>query len=149
MIRQKRAFTFIELMFVVVIIGILATLVTTTVTRQMTIVRRNTTATGIRTISAALQTFERDHGRFPTNQEGLGALLEDKRANRAGYLNEPHLPRDGWGTRFLYKAPGENRVFFDLWSAGPDRKDGTGDEVTNWSEGPEVGFPGDGENRRD
>ncbi len=134
MSQRVRAFTFIEIMFVVVIIGLLATMVTTTIIGKGQIVRERTTRTNMATINTALQTFELDYGRFPTSQEGLEVLLENKRINQPGYINEPYLPRDGWKQRFQYRAPGEYRIFYDLWSVGPDGQDGTDDDLTNWKD---------------
>lgn len=132
--RTCRAFTFIEVMFVVVIVGLLAGIVATRVGRQVGIARKNATLVQLKSIEQALARFEGDHDRFPTQAEGLAALLEDPKAKRAGYLDSPTLPTDAWKQPFRYRAPGENRVFYDLWSVGADGKDGSDDDVTNWQD---------------
>jgi len=132
--RKRRAFTFIEIMFVVVIIGLLTAVVAQRVVGQMGTTKRNTTFVQLKNIEQALARFEADNDRFPTQAEGLAALLEDPKAKRAGYLDSPTLPTDAWKQPFQYRAPGENRVFYDLWSVGADGRDGSDDDVTNWQD---------------
>jgi len=84
------------------------------------------------TIAMALQRFEIDAERFPTNEEGLNALLV-RPANTSNW-NGPYFikrPIDPWGNPYQYRTPGtgENKDF-DLWSMGPDGKSGTEDDIT-------------------
>ena len=78
----------------------------------------------------ALFSFELDTGRFPTTQEGLGALIHQPKADASGwhqYLDQ--LPVDPWGRSYTYKCPGSDKTDFELFSSGPDGKPGTRDDV--------------------
>jgi general secretion pathway protein G len=80
----------------------------------------------------ALNAFEIDVGRLPTQPEGLQALIARTGRDWNGpYLK--HIPVDPWGTPYLYVYPGvHNEDSFDLSSNGPDGKPGTADDVVNW-----------------
>jgi type II secretion system protein G len=88
----------------------------------------------------ALSMFKLHMGRYPTDDEGLPALwnkdvLEDEEeaVNWKGpYLENPS-PRDRWGSEWVYRAEGEIRgeAFYDIVSLGPDKEEGTDDDITN------------------
>ena len=85
----------------------------------------------------ALQMFDVDCGRFPTAEEGLAALVKQPSNcpswNRGGYL-PAGVPNDPWGNPFVYKCPGQHAPkTFDLYSLGPDGRDGTEDDIGNWN----------------
>lgn len=85
----------------------------------------------LHTISNVLLRFEVENDRFPTTEEGLMAL-RIKPANCPNW-DGPYLDRDPidpWGTPYHYRYPGTGGKDFDIWSAGPDRKDGTEDDIT-------------------
>ena len=86
-------------------------------------------------ISAALETFKSDNGRFPTSSEGLAAL--SVAPPRCTSWNGPYVAKpvvaDLWGHPFIYRVPGiHNPQSFDVCSAGPDGKAGTSDDIGNW-----------------
>jgi general secretion pathway protein G len=86
-------------------------------------------------LSAALDAFEIDNGRYPSTEEGLDALTTKPAANltawRGPYLKR--LPKDPWGNPYVYRYPGEhNKNGVDLSSNGPDGRPDTADDVTNW-----------------
>ena len=89
----------------------------------------------IANVETCLKMFQVDCGRFPTTAEGLRALVE-KPGDLQGW-NGPYLdkvPVDPWGTEYQYRCPGQhNTTGFDVWSFGPDQKDGGGDDFDNWS----------------
>ena len=91
----------------------------------------------ISVLGTALELFEVDCNRFPTMEEGLQALAEQPSDcpnwNKEGYL--PHgVPKDPWGNPYVYKCPGvHNPTKFDLYSLGPDGRDGTEDDIGNWT----------------
>jgi general secretion pathway protein G len=89
----------------------------------------------IESLERALDVFELNCGRFPTQQEGLGALLvkpADVKDWHGPYLTG--LPKDPWGRPYMYRYPGlHNGGHYDLFSCGPDGKEGGGDDVDNWS----------------
>ncbi|MFH0731469.1 MAG: type II secretion system major pseudopilin GspG [Candidatus Omnitrophota bacterium] len=130
---ELRAFTLIELMLVVIIIGALVAMVMPRLTGRGEQARVAVARADINTnIATALKIYELDNGNFPSTDEGLEALL--KRPPSAQQWNGPYLekePLDPWGKRYEYKSPGENRQDYDLYSLG---KDGTesSDDIANW-----------------
>lgn len=132
--RNIRAFTLIELMLVVIIIGALVAMVMPRLTGRGEQARAATAKADIQAnIATALKLYELDNGSFPSSDEGLGALLN--RSSSAANWNGPYLerkPLDPWGREYKYKSPGEHRVDYDLYSAGKDGQEGTADDVKNW-----------------
>jgi general secretion pathway protein G len=135
--NQRAAFTLIELMIVVVILGLLATVVMPRILSRPEQARRMKAKIDIRNIEAALSLFKTDTGRFPTTSEGLQALVSDpgiKGYNSDAYLDK--LPSDPWGGRYLYLCPGINGKDYDLESYGKDREDGGSDDdadIESWN----------------
>jgi len=137
--RNESAFTLIELLLVVVIITILATLVVPRFAGR-TEEARIATAKGQINIhfSAALDMYEVDNGRYPTTEQGLQALrvepsMEPVPMSWKGPYLKKEVPLDPWGGEYIYVCPGRQHPDgYDLYSPGPDGKDGTEDDVTNW-----------------
>ncbi|MEM3486560.1 MAG: type II secretion system major pseudopilin GspG [Candidatus Methanomethyliaceae archaeon] len=133
--RYVRGFTFIEIMLVVLIIGILMGIVVPRMVGQTRSAKIKACKASIHGIAQALSQFEVHAGRFPTTQEGLQALVskpsglsEDEWSGP--YLNE--IPKDPWGQEFIYRSPGEHNADFDLISKGPDKQENTPDDITNY-----------------
>lgn len=121
-------------MLVVVIIGILAAVIGPKLTGRTKGARVATTKQSINALGTALGLFEMHAGRFPTTDEGLDALLEkpaDLNDNEwdGPYVNE--WPKDPFGEEFIYRSPGELTEDYDLISKGPDKREGTEDDITN------------------
>jgi general secretion pathway protein G len=137
MIRRthRDGFTLVELMLVVVIIGVIAAIVVPRLAGRTERAKLAAARQNIASISATLDTFELDVGRFPNTDEGLLALIERPPALapedewNGPYLRE--VPLDPWNREFIYKYPGEMSVDFDLISTGRDGEEGTEDDVTN------------------
>jgi general secretion pathway protein G len=133
----RRGFTLIELMIVVVILGLLATIVMPKVLSRPEQARRVKAKVDIRNIQSALAYFKTDTGRFPTTSEGLEALVTNpgiQGYNNEGYLER--LPVDPWGHRYVYISPGIKSKDYDLKSYGKDGEDGgTGDDadIESWN----------------
>jgi general secretion pathway protein G len=122
---QRRGFTLIELMIVVVILGLLATIVMPKILNRPEQARRIKAMADIRNIQSALALFKTDTGRFPTTSEGLQALVTNpgiKGYNSDCYLDK--VPLDPWGNRYLYVSPGLHSKDYDLQSYGKDGEDG-------------------------
>ena len=122
---QQAGFTLIELMIVVVILGLLATIVVPRILDRPEQARRMKAKIDIRSIESALAFFKTDTGRFPTTSEGLEVLVSDpgiKGYNSDGYLDK--VPLDPWGNRYLYLYPGVHSRDYDLESYGKDGEDG-------------------------
>ena len=80
-------------------------------------------------LKIAIMAFEVDTGRYPTQQEGLAALVTKPKDVDAGWRQTiSRLPLDPWGHAFIYTIPGKN-ADFDISSAGPDGKPGTADDI--------------------
>lgn len=132
--RKNTGFTLIELMLVVIIIGILASVVLPRFTGASKQARIEATRSQLEIFSLALDMFELHNGRFPTLEEGLAALrTRPKNAPdwRGPYLKKT-IPKDPWGKDYIYKSPGTHNQDYDLESFGADGKDGGGDDITNW-----------------
>ena len=138
-IRQlhKAGFTLIELMVVVVILGILATIIMPRVLGRPEQARRMKAKIDIRNIQSALALFKTDTGRFPTTSEGLEVLVSDpgiKGYNSDGYLDK--VPSDPWGNKYIYISPGVHSKDYDLESFGRDGEDGGTDDnadIESWN----------------
>jgi general secretion pathway protein G len=128
-----KAFTLIELMLVVVIIGALVAMVMPRLTGRGEQARM---AAAGADINANIATgLKLDNGNFPSTAEGLGALLV--KPSSARNWNGPYLerkPLDPWGRDYEYKSPGEHRKSdYDLYSLGKDGVESP-DDVSNWGE---------------
>jgi len=131
--KNMKAFTLIELMLVVIIIGALVAMVMPRLVGRGEQARAAAAKADVQAnIATALKLYELDNGSFPTTAEGLDALM--KRPTSAPNWNGPYLerePLDPWGKKYQYKSPGEHKPDYDLYSLG---KDGTesADDVGNW-----------------
>ena len=127
--RRRSAFTLIEILVVIVVIAILATLVAPNVFQHVGAAKTATAKSQIEMLGAALDAYRLDNGSYPGTQQGLAALWEkptvDPPANwRTPYLRKP-VPNDPWGRPYLYLFPGEqNLQGYDLLSYGADGKPG-------------------------
>ena len=138
----RRAFTLLEVLMVVVIIGILAALVVPNFFGASEDARVRLTKALIQSgINGTLDLYRLHMGRYPTSDEGLAALVEepddDEEAEqwKGPYVKEGAKLKDAWGNDLHYESPGRyNENSYDLHSMGPDEQDGTEDDVANWSE---------------
>ena len=141
--RRRAGFTLIEIMAVVLIMGLLASIVGVAVIGQIDSARVNTTRTQIKQIESALAFYQMDNGRLPSTEQGLSALVtkptigpEPRNYRPGGYLQGKEVPLDGWQNSFQYQAPGTNNPeSFDIWSLGADGTPGGTDadaDIGNW-----------------
>jgi general secretion pathway protein G len=135
--REQRAFTLVELLLVLVILGTLAAIVLPKFSGVSQRGRVTAAATQISTFKTALDAFEVDMGYYPKGRNGLMDLIQQPRdgANWHGpYLQSDAVPKDPWGNDYLYECPGKhNPSFYDISSAGPDGRFGTDDDICNWT----------------
>jgi len=143
--RRRRAFTLIEIMAVVIIMGLLAGIVGVAIFGQLDTARQKTTLTQMKQLEAALAFYQMDNGRFPTTEQGLRALVEPptiapepRNYRPGGYLQGGKVPDDAWSNPYHYEYPGtKNTQGFDIWSLGADGQPGGKDadtDIGNWTE---------------
>ena len=133
----EHGFTLLELLVVLAILGLLAAVVGPQVIRYLGSSKSQTASVQVKNVAAALELFRLDAGRYPTPQEGLGALMKPPAA--VPIWNGPYLPQasalvDPWGNSYLFRVPGEHGEV-DVFSLGVDKAPGgTGEakDVGNW-----------------
>jgi general secretion pathway protein G len=135
--RAAAGFTLIELLVVLAILGLLIGLVTPQVMKYLGRAKTDTARVDIQNIGSALDLFRLDIGRYPTEQEGLEALVEKPAGLdhwQGPYIKGRKAPIDPWGHPYHYKIPGQHGDY-DLYTLGADdAPGGTGEDqdVTNW-----------------
>jgi len=127
------AFTLVEMLLVVTIIGILAGLVIPRIIHRSEDARKTRVAADIAGIKTAIGNFEVDNGFFPKSLQDLLQQPSKAKNWKGPYLENP--PVDPWGNPYIYYYPGKhNANAFDLLSVGPDGKEGTDDDIGNWQQ---------------
>ena len=136
--RTDEAFTLLEILVVLAIVGMLVGLAVTNVDKIFGTSQKDITKLFVnQSMQAPLTVYKIHMGDYPTTAEGLQALITPP-ANKADrwrgpYLQESKLPTDPWGEPYQYRSPGvKNKDRYDLWSKGPDKTDGTEDDIGNW-----------------
>ena len=135
---RRRAFTLVEVLLVLVILVVIASLA---VTAYGPIQRRayiNAAKTQIGAFETPLETYRLDVGDYPSTEQGLEALRIAPGDVPEGKWSGPYLgkdvPLDPWDQPYQYEYPGTHEETKpDIWSYGPDMMDGTDDDVGNWS----------------
>lgn len=138
--RSRAGFTLIEIMVVIVVIAILATLVAPEVFRQVGSAKESTARSQIEMLGAALDAYRLDVGRYPSTQDGLAALNQAPAGASTSRWRGPYLrkqvPNDPWGNPYVFRSPGQvNPRLYDLLSHGEDgRPGGEGEaaDITSW-----------------
>ena len=135
----RRAFTLLEILVVLAIIGLLAGLAITNVDKIFGGAQVSTVEIFVKeSMKTALVSYRLHMGDYPSTSEGLQALAT-RPANKADrwfgpYVADGKIPSDPWGEPYQYAYPGtRNKGGYDLWSKGPDRQSGTADDIGNWS----------------
>lgn len=134
---QKKSFTLIEILLVVVIISALAGMVVPRMTGRSQQAREAIARADITVnIPTALKLYELDNGSFPTSEQGLQALItKPETAPLPQNWNGPYLESrsftDPWGREYIYRFPGKHNPDFDLYSLGSSGADDE-NNITNW-----------------
>lgn len=141
--KTNNGFTLLEILIVITILGILASLVAVRVMDRPGEARTTKAQLEIETLENALKLFKLDNAFYPSTDQGLSALVEPPTVGRlpknwrdGGYLEKGAVPKDPWGNDYLYQSPGIYNKDFDLWSYGADGEEGGEGEdadVTNWT----------------
>ncbi|MGN6368716.1 MAG: type II secretion system major pseudopilin GspG [Phycisphaerae bacterium] len=134
--RRRNAFTLIELLLVLVILVVLATIVLPNMVGRSKKAKVDAARSQISLLETALGLYESDTGSFPTTSQGLQALVEQpagvKGWKEGGYLGKNTVPNDPWGNPYVYVCPGQhNTNSFDLSSNGPPDSNGS-ITINNW-----------------
>lgn len=147
----RRGFTIVEVMIVLAIILFLATLVAVNVTGNKKEAQIDSAKISMRALDKAIEAFNRKFGRYPTDEEGLSVLWDkskltvDDEAMAAKWERfvdrAEDAEKDPWGTAWGYaqKDESSDENIFDLWSYGPDKQDGTDDDIHNRAKPTEAG----------
>jgi len=136
--RGGGGFTLLEILVVLAIIGLLFGLAVTNVGNIFGGSQKDVAKLFVtQSMQAPLNAYKIHLGDFPSTAEGLQALITapGNKADRwrGPYLQDNKLPVDPWGEPYQYRYPGShNKNSFDLWSKGPDKTDGTEDDIGNW-----------------
>jgi general secretion pathway protein G len=130
---NRYGFTMVELMAILVILGLLMTVVATKVASKVEKARITTTKANLKILHTAVNQFKMDTARYPTEDEGLNALIiqpsDVTTWEPGGYLETTDIPPDGWGNDFVYEAYPENDLPFAIRSWGPDQEPDTDDDL--------------------
>lgn len=133
-LRKQRGFTLVEVMVVVVILGILATIIVPKIMSRPEQARIVKAKQDILAIQSALDLYKLDNGVYPTTDQGLHALVAKPTANPIprnwksdGYLQK--LPIDPWGEDYQYLNENDKLKIFTY---GPKGKNGDS-EISNWN----------------
>jgi general secretion pathway protein G len=138
---RRHGFTLIEVLVVIVVIAVLASLVAPNVFQHVGTAKEVTARSQIEMLSAALDAYRLDNGRYPSSEQGLAALwtaptLEPHAANWRGPYLRKAVPPDPWQHAYVYRSPGEvNPAGFDLLSYGEDGAPGgerTAADILSW-----------------
>lgn len=135
--HRTGGFTLLELMVVLLILTLLATIAAPRVTHYLRKAKSQTAKVQVDALSAAVDSFHLDTGRFPSSQEGLKALVD--RPNETSNWDGPYLKKrdsliDPWGRPYLYHVPGQHAEY-DIYTLGSDgREGGEGDaaDIGSW-----------------
>ena len=129
----RDGFTMVELMAMLIIIGLLATVAVKKVADQIVKAKITTTKANLKVLHDAVNQFRLDTDQYPSEDTGLLDLVEQPPDipswPMGGYLETTDLPKDGWGNDFYFQLYPESGKPFVIISFGPDREEGTEDDL--------------------
>ena len=134
--RAHSAFTLIELLVVIIILAILAAVVIPRVVGRTEDARVSQAISNIQSFSSQMETYYADTGGYPTQDQGLNALITNPgtpKWNGPYLTNTPKIPLDPWGHPYIYKTPGDDGRPYDIISAGKDGQPGTEDDIKSYN----------------
>lgn len=124
-VSRTRAFTLVEMLLVIAIIGLIAALIGPQIAKSFQKSQVQTTKAQIENLATAIESFYTDNARYPTEAEGLNALVtkpDGLTTWNGPYLKKKTLPKDGWGHDFIYKL--DKDFGFVVRSLGGDNREG-------------------------
>ena len=139
--NNENGFSFLELMVVVVILGILATYIAPRFMGRADDAKIVKAKVDIAALETALKLYKLDNGNYPTTEQGILALVEKPSTEPIpsnwkdkGYLEKARVPKDPWGREYLYISPGVHDDY-DIVSYGSDGApggDGNNIDINSW-----------------
>ena len=136
-VNKQKGFTLLEIMVVIVILGILASLVVPNLMGNKDKADRQKVVSDLVALENALDMYRLDNSNYPSTDQGLRALVEAPSGDPAprsyqadGYIRR--LPQDPWGNDYILVSPGEQGRI-DIFSVGMDGEEGTDDDIGNWN----------------
>ncbi len=127
--NNKKAFSLLELLVVILILGLLAGVVAPQVIARGEEAKRDLACVEMKSIGESLKMFKLDNGAYPDTEEGLNALITNPDSDKyPNYARKPYiesLPKDSWSTHFIY-IKNDNK--YELISFASDRKEGGSDD---------------------
>ncbi len=134
---KQSGFTLLEIMVVIVILGVLASMVAPNIIGNKDKADQQKAVSDIVALENALDMYNLENNFYPSTQQGLEALVtepsgspEPRAYRKNGYIRR--LPQDPWGNSYQLLSPGEHGTI-DIFSAGPDGQAGTDDDIGNWN----------------
>ncbi len=129
--KRRTGFTLIEIMVVVLIIGLLATIVAVNVLPRKEEANRVKARADIKSLETALKLYYLDNHMYPTTDQGLKALIEKPATGKipccwkeGGYVEGGHIPKDPWDNDYVYISPAPNGADYVIISYAADGKPG-------------------------
>lgn len=135
----RRGFTLLEILIVLAILGLLVGVLMKSLNSGFLAAKDGTAQLFVSTtVKVPLQLYSLHMGSYPTTEEGLKSLVTAPASRgerwKGPYFDDGQVPLDPWGEPYQYRYPGvHNKQFYDVWSKGPDRQDGTADDIGNWT----------------
>ncbi|MGB1262103.1 MAG: type II secretion system major pseudopilin GspG [Cognaticolwellia sp.] len=136
-VNNVRGFTLLEVMVVIVILGILASMVVPNLMGSQERANMQKAVSDINALETSLSMYKMDNYKYPSTEQGLEALVTEtdiepapRRFPEGGYVKR--LPNDPWGNEYQLLNPGEHGNM-DVFSMGPDGEAGTDDDIGNWN----------------
>lgn len=124
LLRSTKGMTLVEIMVVISIIGLVMAMVTVNVMKRFEKAKVQTTQTQMKALEQALEQYYLDNGAYPSTDQGLEALASGE------YVKK--VPKDPWKRGYSYTSPGTEGNPFEITSAGPDKQEGTDDDIKSW-----------------
>ncbi|PSW03377.1 type II secretion system protein GspG [Photobacterium lipolyticum] len=138
--RKQRGFTLLEVMVVIVILGVLASLVVPNLLGNKEKADQQKVVTDISALEQSLDMYKLDNSVYPSTDQGLEALVskpsstpEPRNYRDGGYIKR--LPKDPWGYEYNYVMPGEHGAIdvFSLGADGQEGGEGNNTDIGNWN----------------
>jgi len=140
-LKNPKGFTFLEIMVVVVILGILATYIAPKFMGRTDDAKIVKAKVDIGALETALKLYKLDNGKYPTTEQGIRALIEKPSTEpvpsdwkKGGYLDKTRIPKDPWGREYLYLSPGVHNDY-DIICYGADGApggEGINSDINSW-----------------